>query len=64
MTEADSYRAEAARLFEVWETRRGSIGMSEVRTVTIDHSAGSFIRDGVGYAPTSGSPPGCVRCIC
>ena len=47
MTEADSYRAEAARLFEVWETRRGSIGVSEARTVTIDHSAGSFIRDGV-----------------
>lgn len=47
MTEADSYRAETARLFEGWEARRGSIGMSEVRTVTIDHSAGSFIRDGV-----------------
>ena len=63
MTEADSYRAEAARLFEGWEARRGSIGMSEVRTVTIDHSAGSFIRDGV-VCPDEWFASGCVRCIC
>lgn len=47
MTEANSCRAEAAWLFEDREARRASIDVNEAYAIEIDHSAGSFIRDGV-----------------
>lgn len=47
MTEAEKYRLRSAALFDEWSRRSGSVDADGASPVGIDHSAGSFIRDGV-----------------